>query len=203
MEPQVFLGNPDSSIPLVIVYWSVLYVWVGSEVFLGWRLTRRKSKAAVDSDAGSKWILIASIWLGVTIGIGLAAAVPSLAIQHDRHLLFWIGIAIAVAGMALRWYSIWYLGQSFTCEVAIRPDQTVVDRGPYRRLRHPSYTGSLLTVLGLLICLTNLLAVAGFLFALAGYAYRIRVEERVLARELGEPYRRYMRRTKRLIPFVV
>ena len=199
MEPQVFVGNPDSSIPLVVVYWAVLYLWAGSEFFLGWRLTRRKSKAAVDSDAGSKWILIASIWLGVAVGIGLAVAVPSLAIQHDRHLLFWIGITIAVASMALRWDSIWYLGQSFTCEVATRPDQTVVDRGPYRWLRHPSYTGGLLTVLGLLVCITNPVALAGFLSAAAGYAYRIRVEERVLARELGEPYRQYMRRTKRLI----
>ena len=140
---------------------------------------------------------------GPPLGVALSATVPALAIRTYRHLLFAIGIALAVAGMALRWYSIWYLGRSFTCEVSIRPDQTVVDRGPYRWVRHPSYTGGLLTILGLLPCLTNALAFAGFFLPLAGYAYRIRVEERALASELGEPYRRYMRRTKRLIPLVV
>jgi protein-S-isoprenylcysteine O-methyltransferase Ste14 len=201
--PQVFFGNPGSSVLMVIAYWSVLYLWAGFELYLGYRLTRRKSKAAVDSDAGSKWILIASIWSGVALGIALASAVPAPAFTQQRHLLFWVGIVVALLGMALRWYSIWYLGQSFTCEVATRPDQAVVDTGPYRWLRHPSYTGGLLTVFGLLLCLTNPLAFAGFLLALGGYAYRIRVEERVLAQELGEPYREYMKRTKRLIPLLV
>jgi protein-S-isoprenylcysteine O-methyltransferase Ste14 len=203
LGPQVFFGDPDSSLSAVVVFWVIVYFWAGSELFLGWRLTRRRSKSAVDHDAGSKWILIASIWLGVALGIALAASLPTAAFTQDRQLLFWIGVIVALLGMALRWYSIWYLGQSFTCEVATRPDQTVVETGPYRWLRHPSYTGGLLTVFGLLLCLTNPLAFAGFVVAVAGYAYRIWVEERVLARELGEPYRRYMRRTRRLIPFVV
>jgi protein-S-isoprenylcysteine O-methyltransferase Ste14 len=203
MEPQVFAGNPDSSVLIVVIYWAVFYLWFFSEMFLGWRLTRRKSKAAVDRDAGSKWVLISSIWLGMALGVTLAVVAPSLAIRSDRHLLFAVGIALALAGMALRWYSIWFLGQAFTCEVATRPDQSVVDRGPYRWLRHPSYTGGLLTVAGLLLCVTNVLAFAGFLIALGGYGYRIRVEEHVLATELGEPYRQYMKKTRRLIPFVL
>jgi protein-S-isoprenylcysteine O-methyltransferase Ste14 len=117
--------------------------------------------------------------------------------------LFIVGIVLALAGLALRWYSIWFLGQAFTCEVGTRPGQTVVDHGPYRWIRHPSYTGSLMTVLGLLICMANPLALIGVLVASGGYAYRIRVEERVLASELGDTYRRYMQRTKRLVPFVI
>ena len=203
MGPQVFFGNADSSLLTVVAFWVVTYAWAGSEWFLGYRLTRRKSKTAVDRDAGSKWVLIACIWLGLAFGIALAAALPGPAFRSGRHLLFGIGIVLAVAGIALRFYSIWYLGQSFTCEVATTPGQAVVDRGPYRLLRHPSYTGGLLIVFGLLLCITNPLAFAGFVVALGGYSYRIRVEERVLMAELGEPYREYMRRTKRLIPFVV
>src|SRR5262249_50419629 len=82
-------------------------------------------------------------------------------------------------------------------------DQTVVQKGPYRLVRHPSYTGALLTVLGILLCQTNWLSLACFLLALPGFAYRIRVEERALVTALGEPYRDYMRRTKRLVPSVV
>ena len=46
---------------------------------MGWRLARRKSRAAVDRDAGSKWAPIVSIWLGLALGVGLAVAFPSLA----------------------------------------------------------------------------------------------------------------------------
>ena len=108
-----------------------------------------------------------------------------------------------VAGLALRWYSIWLLGSSFTCEVTTRPDQEVVQSGPYRWIRHPSYTGGLLTILGVLVCCANFASLAALVFAAAGYAYRIKIEERALAMNLGSPYRDYMRRTKRLIPFLI
>ncbi|HEX2646416.1 MAG TPA: isoprenylcysteine carboxylmethyltransferase family protein, partial [Candidatus Dormibacteraeota bacterium] len=190
------------SLASMVVFWTVFYVWAGSELFLGWRLTRRGTTATA-RDAGSKWVLISAIWLGVALGIALALLATPIAFRAGRAMLFAVGIVVALLGMSLRWYSIWYLGRSFTCEVATRPDQEVVDTGPYRRVRHPSYAGGLLTVIGLLLCLTNPAAFAGFVVVLAGYAYRIRVEERVLARELGDPYRSYMRRTKRLIPFLV
>jgi protein-S-isoprenylcysteine O-methyltransferase Ste14 len=106
-------------------------------------------------------------------------------------------------GIAVRWYAVLSLGRFFTTRVMTRADQTVVRRGPYRFVRHPSYSGALLTVLGVLLCQTNLLSLACFVLALPGFAYRIRVEERALVSALGEPYRDYMRRTKRLVPFVV
>jgi protein-S-isoprenylcysteine O-methyltransferase Ste14 len=108
-----------------------------------------------------------------------------------------------IVGMALRWYAIWVLGASFTCDVATRPGQEVVQSGPYRWMRHPSYTGSLMTVLGVLLCCDNLVSPAALAVAVAGYAYRIRVEERALATDLGSAYRDYMKRTKRLIPFLI
>jgi protein-S-isoprenylcysteine O-methyltransferase Ste14 len=202
LTPQVIVGGADGDPVTLVVFWAVFYVWVGSELFLGWRLTRGGSTAAV-SDAGSKWVLISAIWIGMAVGIALSLLAGQLAFRGGRHLLFALGILLALVGMGLRWYSVWYLGRSFTCEVATRPDQEVVETGPYCWVRHPSYAGGLLTVLGLLLCLTNGAALAGFLVVVAGYVYRIRVEERALARELGEPYRAYMRRTKRLIPYVV
>jgi protein-S-isoprenylcysteine O-methyltransferase Ste14 len=81
-------------------------------------------------------------------------------------------------------------------------DQHVVDTGPYRWIRHPSYTGSLLTIAGFLLCATNWAALAGVVPVLVGLLYRIRVEEQALSEELGDAYRSYASRTKRLIPFV-
>ena len=53
-----------------------------------------------------------------------------------------------------------------------------------------------------MLAYANWLGLIGMLPVLAGFLYRIRVEERVLSDELGDPYRSYMERTKRLVPFV-
>ena len=201
MYPQIFFATANTSIPALVAFWVVFYLWIGSEWYLGYRL--RAKAGTTQSDAGSKWILISSVWAGVTVGFVLAAVFPSAAFTGGRARLLYIGIALMLLGMALRWYSIRFLGQSFTCSVSIRPGQQVVDSGPYRWIRHPSYSGSLLTVLGMLLCLTNPLSFLGLLLPIAGYAYRIRVEEHVLVQNLGEPYRSYMKRTKRLVPFLV
>jgi protein-S-isoprenylcysteine O-methyltransferase Ste14 len=116
--------------------------------------------------------------------------------------VFAVGLAILAVGVALRFYAVIVLGRFFTLVVMTRRDQHVVDTGPYRWIRHPSYTGFLLALAAVMLSYANWLALIGVLPALAGFLYRIRVEERVLSDELGEPYRSYMRRTKRLVPFV-
>ena len=72
MNPQLFIGQSDSTIPGVVLFWLVFYVWVGSEMFLGWKL--RPAAGSVATDAGSRWLLISSIWLGIAIGFALAFA---------------------------------------------------------------------------------------------------------------------------------
>jgi protein-S-isoprenylcysteine O-methyltransferase Ste14 len=198
----MFFGSPDSSWLSVIVFWLVLYGWIGSELFLGSR-RRRLPPGATDYDSGSRWWLIGSVWASVAIGIWVAVLVPGAAIRGERIPVFILGLVLMLAGMALRWYSIRVLGTSFTCEVSTRPGQEVVQAGPYRWIRHPSYTGGLITVLGVLVCCLNWLSFAALAVTLAGYGYRIRIEERALSRDLGPAYLEYMRRTKRLIPFLV
>jgi protein-S-isoprenylcysteine O-methyltransferase Ste14 len=198
----MFFGSSDATVVSVVVFWAVLYGWIGTELFLGAR-KRRLPAGATDHDSGSKWWVIGSVWGSVAIGMWLALLLPSTAIKSGRIALFILGLFLMVAGMALRWYSIRVLGTSFTCEVSTRPGQEVIQAGPYRWVRHPSYTGGLITVLGVLVCCVNWASLPALLVALAGYAYRIRIEERALARDLGAAYQDYMRRTKRLIPFVV
>lgn len=108
-----------------------------------------------------------------------------------------------IGGLALRWYAMLVLGRFFTFEVAVHSGQTVVDAGPYRYVRHPSYTGALLTLIGLGLALGNWASLLTILVCMAvAYYYRISVEEAALVAALGEPYKQYMRRTRRLIPFL-
>jgi protein-S-isoprenylcysteine O-methyltransferase Ste14 len=184
----------------LILYQAVVVLWVGSEVVIG--LTRDAPLRPAGQDRLSGPALIAcvlvSVWVAYLIGRSFpAAAMPG------RPLVFGLGVTIALAGIALRWWAVLTLGPFFTTRVMTRPGQTVVEAGPYRLVRHPSYSGMLLTVLGVLLCSTNWLSLACFSIALPGLAYRIRVEERALLEALGEPYRAYMARTRRLLPLVV
>jgi len=202
VRPPMFFGSSDATIVSIVTFWVVFYFWIGSELWLG---SRRRSlpAGATDHDARSKWWLIGSVWASVGIGMWIALLFPATAITTGRTAVFIAGLALMPAGTALRWYSIRVLGTSFTCEVSTRPGQQVIDSGPYRWVRHPSYTGGLLTVLGVLVCCCNFASLAALIVVVAGYANRISVEESVLERDLGPAYRDYMRRTKRLIPFVV
>ena len=80
----------------------------------------------------------------------------------------------------------------------------MVEKGPYRLVRHPSYTGVLITFIGLGLAVQSggallvLLVVFG-----VSFGYRMLVEERTLLSELGPDYASYMKRTKRLIPFLI
>lgn len=108
-----------------------------------------------------------------------------------------------VGGVAFRWYSASLLGKYFTFDVATHGGQPVIDKGPYRYIRHPSYAGALLSLLGFGLALGNWAGlVAGLVCLGAAYAYRIPIEERALASALGEPYTQYLKRTWRLVPFL-
>jgi protein-S-isoprenylcysteine O-methyltransferase Ste14 len=85
----------------------------------------------------------------------------------------------------------------------VSPGQQVVRSGPCRWIRHPAYSGSLLTLLGLGLALANRVSLLGFIaLTLSAYGHRIRVEEKALCDALGEPYLCYMRKTKRFIPYL-
>ena len=85
----------------------------------------------------------------------------------------------------------------------VKPDQVIVDRGAYRYLRHPSYTAGAILFLGIALALANWVSAVVLMGAvLAVYGYRVRVEERALVATLGDPYRQYMARTKRFVPFL-
>ncbi len=113
----------------------------------------------------------------------------------------WIALAFVVIGIIVRGIAIATLWRFFTYSVSIREGHELVDRGVYRFIRHPSYTGILLALIGVGFARRNWLDVAIIAAgAFAAFSYRIAVEERALTEHFGDRYRDYMRRTKRLIP---
>ncbi|HUI89140.1 MAG TPA: isoprenylcysteine carboxylmethyltransferase family protein [Anaerolineales bacterium] len=183
------------------ILYAAFFIWLLPEVISSF--TAAKGKDLQVRDRASGVVLLLCLWLGIFVSINIAFAVPSLAIPWHRTSLFAVGIFFVLAGVAFRWYAIRVLGKYFTRQVAIQPGQTVVENGPYRWIRHPSYSGALLTIFGLGLAFTNWLSLVLVLaIAFFGYSYRVGVEEKALVEALGEPYRQYRQRTKRFIPFV-
>lgn len=116
---------------------------------------------------------------------------------------FALGVVAGWAGTLLRWWSFVTLGRYFTVVVQTSADQPVIDRGPYRALRHPSYTGLLLIVTGVGLMVGNWVSAAGaVILTLIALIHRLRIEERALNTTLGDRYRTFAASRARLIPYV-
>ncbi|MDQ6645804.1 MAG: isoprenylcysteine carboxylmethyltransferase family protein [Pseudomonadota bacterium] len=163
-------------------------------------LSRRAGSDANAKDRHSLLLIWAVVAAAMLVGVFLALQFPNLTLPHARALYF-VGLVIFLAGLALRWYAIRYLGRWFTVNVAIAEDQPLIDTGPYALMRHPSYTGALMAFLGFALCLGNLTSLMLVVAAtVAVFSWRIHIEEKVLAQAFGQRWQDYCARTKRLIP---
>ena len=141
----------------------------------------------------------------LVIGAYVALVALSLVLTSPGHIatnstLAWIATGLGAVGLALRAWAMQHLGGYYSRTLHAQPDQPVVDDGPYRWIRHPGYTGSILAWAGSRLALNWIVAAITLAVLLAVYAYRITTEEELLTDEIGQPYRDYQARTWKLIP---
>jgi protein-S-isoprenylcysteine O-methyltransferase Ste14 len=188
-----FAGNPLAT----PVFVATVAVWVAIEI----RQALNRRSEATSGDRGSLlFVRLCSAAGAILANLGLRVNAEAL---PDNAVIFGISLAVVWAGIALRWWSFRTLGRYFTFTVMTSADQPVITTGPYRFLRHPSYTGILLILAGIGLTFGNWLSLAVLtLVPLVGFIYRIRVEEAALSSTLGAAYTSYASGRKRLIPFV-
>lgn len=182
------------------VFWAffsgflVLIAWIGRAQRA---LRSKESVKKRESDAASSALFTLSI-IVVTLVLGYAriGVLPSW--------LFYPGLALFLVGAMFYLWAKSVLGRFWSIEVRVLTDHTVIEKGPFRLIRHPMYLGQVLVYIGLLgLALQSWAAVLFILIASSiYYGNRIRIEEKFLVAELGNAYLDYMKRTKRLIPFV-
>ena len=198
MLPVPFAGHLGYDAIFIVTY----AAWLLFEIITG--KARKSSDPKKARDRGSFRFLIIMIWAGIALAFTACFGLQQAAIPWMRTELFLAGIALMWAGIAFRYYAMRVLGRYFTFQVDVHSGQSVIEAGPYRYIRHPSYAGGLITMIGFGLSLGNWAGILALLACVGiGYAYRIQVEEAALIAALGEPYRDYMRRTQRLVPFVL
>jgi protein-S-isoprenylcysteine O-methyltransferase len=171
-----------------------------SELLLS--LSKRSNDKASSRDRQSLTLIWVVIGIAMFFGFGLTRVGPGLAPSLAQPLYI-AGVVLILAGVALRWFSIYWLGRWFTVNVAIAEDQKLIDTGPYRYMRHPSYTGALLAFLGISLCIGKIISLLVIMLPVgAAFGWRIHVEDAVLAQAFGARWQAYAARTKRLIPGV-
>jgi protein-S-isoprenylcysteine O-methyltransferase Ste14 len=192
-----FTSNPT----LAATFCIACAAWILPEI-AAWRM-KRSSDSSQARDRGSLKLIVVLWWLGIALAVLIAALLPQAAILWNPTVVCVAGICLMFMGVALRWYSASILGKYFTFDVAVQGGQALIEVGPYRYIRHPSYSGALLSLSGFGFALGNWAALAAAMACLGfAYLYRIPVEERALSSALGDTYRQYMDRTWRLVPFV-
>jgi protein-S-isoprenylcysteine O-methyltransferase len=171
-----------------------------SEIALAFVKRARRTSQVTVEDRGSMRL----IWIAVVCAVTLAVICSSyelIPIAESSTPLRIIALVFLGGGLSLRWVAILTLGSLFTVNVAIASNHKVFDSGPYRYVRHPSYTGLLLAFLGLGVFLNSWLGIASLMIPISiAVTYRIRVEESALHNALGTAYSDYCERRKRLVP---
>lgn len=184
-----------------VLFSAAVLLWVLSEAVGGGLIPwlRRGGGGLKKKDHGSVVIIRVLMFVSVL-------SVILLDLENIAMLPDWViypGLVLMVSGILVRQWAILTLGRFFTLVVSVQTGQKVVDSGPYRFVRHPSYLGVFLILVGIGLVFRSWGGIL-VLLVINGVAlgYRIQVEEKVLVSELGDAYARYMKRTKRLIPFV-
>jgi protein-S-isoprenylcysteine O-methyltransferase len=170
--------------------WILMEIWIFSR--------DRRAAGGEKKDRGSVFFIIATISIGQTLAFYAPHLWPSARIPAP---VFWPGVTLVWLGIGLRIWAVQTLGKHFRTAVRILDDHTLVTSGPYRVLRHPSYTGDLIAVAGIGLMLGNWLSLAAaFGGIFIGYAVRIVVEEAALAGRFGEAFTAHKKRTWAVLP---
>jgi protein-S-isoprenylcysteine O-methyltransferase Ste14 len=182
-------------------------VQVGMSVVVLRHARSRRRSGGRRMDRGTMPLIVVATGFGLGAALAVSTAVKAATVTPGiaavRWVVFGVGVVAIVTGSLLRQWAITTLGRFFTPDVRVARDQLVVTGGPYRWVRHPSYTGFLLAVVGFGLALGNWLSILIVaVVPLLALVARIHVEEAALLSNLGEPYARFAAPRKRLVPGV-
>jgi len=181
------------------VYAYLQILFFVSEVLL--LVAKRSKTGTVKNTRDKRSLLLLWIVIGTCLFVGPYSEAYHIWSFNNYEAVVLTGEIICVTGFVIRWIAIWQLGKMFTVDVAIADDHTLKTSGLYKIVRHPSYSGLLLIIAGLAICMNSGLSfLIMFVPTFLALNYRITIEEKALTDEFGDQYSLYKSKVSKLIP---
>ncbi len=178
----------------------ILACWVSLAVY--WNISAGSIKPAVEQQNLAARLARMPVWLGFVLFIAAWGHPFGPIVIRRTFLSDSIGVAICMMGLFVAICSRKALGAEWSRDVELKQGHKLVERGPYRLMRHPIYTGHLLMGLGTAIASGSLVAFAGLAFFVGGFLIKLNQEERLLLHAFPDEYPAYKARVKALIPYV-
>lgn len=126
-----------------------------------------------------------------------------MTLWHMSGVMAWLMVALTIVGFAFTWWARLHLGRLWSSSVGRKTEHHVVDTGPYGLVRHPIYTGIIVSSAATAILFGTALGWIGFVLLTLGWYIKARLEEEFLRVELGtDAYSAYARRVPMLVPFI-
>jgi protein-S-isoprenylcysteine O-methyltransferase Ste14 len=174
--------------------------WFLSEILLN-RIFKTKDNREKGWDKNSLLL----IWISITtsIALGVFATINFNVPISKTSFINYTGLVLIIVGITIRLIAIRTLGKFFTVNLNLAEDHRLIKNGLYKFIRHPSYTGSLLSFFGFGISLNNwpgLIII--FVPVLFSFIHRINIEEKLMSDQFGKEYEEYKKLTRRLVPFI-
>ena len=112
----------------------------------------------------------------------------------------WLLVVLVACGFAFCWWARIHLGQMWSANITLKEEHRIIDTGPYALVRHPIYSGVLLSAWATAAARGNEQGFLGAALMTLGFYLKARREEQLLIAELGAPYEAYRRRVPMLLP---
>ena len=177
-------------------------IWIGwlvSWIIAGF-WTNRTEKTAATWDV---WAYRALVVAGAVLLLHTTRRIlhePRL--WHVGFTGAYILAGVTLAGILFAWWARVHIGRLWSSSITRKADHHIVDTGPYRLVRHPIYTGLILSIIATAAAQATVTSIIGAALIACGFWLKARIEERFLTAELGaETYGSYRRRVPMLIPF--
>lgn len=198
-------GDTYFEFPIIKNVFQVVFIFFIVSELLIWFFTsfynKNSSGKKEKGDKNSYIILVSGTFSIIFLNVVCRKYIISLIASIS---LFWIGSICIVTGVFLRVYSVLTLGKFFTLSVQVTSKQKIIQTGPYKYVRHPAYSGSILSLIGIAFSFRDII---GIILTIAIitiiYRYRIKVEEKMLEKTFPDSYKEYKKRTKKIIPFIL